>query len=200
MKFKDKRISKERAVKNIIKVYSLKQVTQTSWYEEAHNFCISLSVETKLPLINVIGVVAALSPVKRWSENKRIARLLITKGERYHMLQFHNKALAILEASTIEEIEFILGGNKITSFFRNILFYKTSKDVTIDRHALHVIFGKVLAESYGIGITNNCYEFFKQCYVVAAKKVDLAPLELQAIVWETWRELKADKQLNLFDK
>ena len=61
-------------VKNIIHFYrKAGKFYGVNWYEEAYQFAVNLSEQFKKPVIQTAGILSALSPLKSWQENKRIA-------------------------------------------------------------------------------------------------------------------------------
>src|SRR5690606_32788242 len=125
-----------------------------------------------------------------WDENKIIARSFLTGGSCKHTAVMKNKAIAILKSSgSAEEIAEILNGNKITSFFLNILFPSRENNVTIDRHAIAIALGRN-AKDNEQQLTTGQYLFFENCYKIAAEKRNVNPAFMQSATWEKWRELK----------
>ncbi|MGI9569549.1 MAG: DUF7178 family protein, partial [Desulfobulbia bacterium] len=51
------------------------------WYQEANDLSYALSVAYDVPLAKVIGIVSALSPMKLWSQNIKLAEDIL-KGIR----------------------------------------------------------------------------------------------------------------------
>lgn len=188
-KFKGQKLTTKKAVKNILEIYN--QATDaTNWYIDANKYAKDLSILTGYPVIKICGVIAALSPLKSWDENKIIAKSFLTGGKAKHTKVMVNKAKDILAGSgEIEEICNILNGNKITSFFINLYLPAKKDNVTIDRHALAVILGRNIKDNEA-QITKKQYEFFEDCYKIAAAKVNVNPNYMQSAVWEKWRELK----------
>lgn len=198
--FNGKQLTTTRCVNNILKVYGQAD-GPSDWYNDAHRFALQLFWEiidnapsdftpsVEKTLNKVVGIIAALSPLKDWDENKRIARLFLETGEISHTKQMGDKAIAIRNGSgEVDEICDILNGPKIVSFFLNILEPNTSGSVTVDRHAISIAVGGKLTNK-SLGITAKQYEFFSNCYKVAAMKVDQTPLVVQATTWEIWRKM-----------
>jgi len=194
-KFKGSTLFRKRCVDNIIKVYKDKSVKHEgySWYDEAHELASSMAREFGLTTLQVAGIIASLSPLKSWDENKKIARQFCINGNGKHTKDFKAKAEQIKSYNSSAEHEFILAtlnGNKIQNFFINIAYPKADNHVTIDRHAISVAIGRSINESEGRGITDAQYEFLSSCYIDASKKIGILPNQLQAVTWVKWRELK----------
>jgi len=158
-----------------------------NWYASAYRFASQLSIESGLPLVKVCGIIAALSPIKSWNENVKIARMFCLTGKHYHTNICGNKAIAIrdlpISDNLVNDIETILNGNKIRSFFHNIYYHTSSPKVTLDRHALRIAkHGKDVA-------TQREYERISKMYLRATKKINeitgetYLPLQVQAVTW-----------------
>ena len=165
---------------------------KSDWYSEANDFCEKLTTDT-ITKNKVIGVLAALSPMKNWNDNKNQAISMIQTGSCGHMPLFKNKAINIINCSgNDEDILTILSGPKIKSFYMNIKNESANTDVTIDRHALSVAIGKRVDNTFYTGMTPNQYEFFKTYYIAVAKRLRIKPSKLQAITWVRFRKIKGD--------
>ena len=190
-KFKGKTLYTKTSVRNIIKIYELCEAP-TQWYQDANLYAAKLAQEYNYTTAQICGVIAAFSPLKSWTENKVITELYLKSGKCKHTKTMKNKAAAILKTTDIEEIAVILNGNKITSFFLNMLQPNNTEAVTIDRHAIAIILGRPIKENEG-NFTDKQYLFFVNCYKIAAKKLDIVPSLLQSATWEKWRELKKEE-------
>ena len=192
-KFKNRTLYTKRVVNNILSIYDQCE-RPTQWYHDANKFARNLSKLTGISTAKVCGVIAALSPLKSWDENKIIARMYLTGGPFKHTAAMKAKADAILAGSgEYQEICEILNGNKISAFFMNLYFPGEVDNVTIDRHALAVALGRTIEDNEA-QITTKQYQFFERCYQIAAKKSNVTPMFMQSAVWERWRELKAEKK------
>ncbi|MCB0444870.1 MAG: hypothetical protein KDC68_04305 [Gelidibacter sp.] len=191
-RFKNQIITRRKVVNNILKIWNRASDDEKyDWYHNAHYTAklMSQQVEGDNPVSKTCGVIAALSPRKRWGINKEIAYDLITTGDCGHMELFKQKAKDILNSSgTDEEIGSILRGEKIVSFYKNIKYPDSSDNITIDRHALSISLGKKISEEEYRGITKNQYNFFKDCYVAVAEKVGVPPILMQSATWVNWRK------------
>ena len=112
-------------------------------------------------------------------------------GDCGHMGAFKNKALNIIRSNgTDESIKNILSGNKITSFYLNIMYPDRISEVTIDRHALSIALGYWITEEDYAGMTDAQYNFFVECFTLAANKVGVKPLLMQSATWVKFRKIK----------
>jgi len=195
-KFLGKRLTSKQTVQNIIDVYTSADKGAENWYNEANAFALSL-----VPLIKGVnkhakacGIVAALSPLKKWNQNKKCAISFLLSGNAMHTGRMTKKAKDILHCSgEVEDIADILNGDKIKSFFLNIFYPNTSQCTTIDRHAICIAVGKVLNDDQ-LKITKKQYLFFDMCYRIAAEKMQTTPPKIQAVTWVHWRKMKKAKQ------
>lgn len=189
-------------VKNIIKIYEKATPDEIQhgigWYQDAQDTCTSMADKHELPLRVVVGVLAALSPNNKWSRNVGDADDLITaflNGDGVESVtpctykKMRDKAWSILEAMPEDDqhVMTILNGQKIVSFFSNIMGHDTC---TIDGHARNIYYGK--RHSLTSNLTNigkREYAKLQDAYNVAAHKLGLKAYELQAITWVAWRRI-----------
>lgn len=187
-------------VRNILKVYrrATKQDIEggIEWYARAKREARMIALAFDLPVTTVVGVMAALSPNNRWDRNKVDAYNMcsaFTKGlsqdtfkvSTYNAMK--DKAWSILAEALTSNDDILdrLNGQKIRSFYSNIIGLE---EVTIDGHALNIARGKregLTSDKTNIGV--KAYRELQSAYVRAAKRVNVAPHELQAITWTTWR-------------
>lgn len=194
-KFKSETLKLRRCVKNIVEVYnSSNKFTSHNWYQEANNFARKLAIKYDVEVSVACGIIAALSPLKSWQENKLIAEGFLKNGKGKHTKNMLDKALQIkLSDGQPETIATILNGNKITSFFINIYNPRQSNYITIDRHAISIVLGRNIKESEGVGITLRQYNFFVNCYKLAGVKLGVEAIKVQSVSWQNWREAKNKK-------
>lgn len=195
-KFKGRILTTTKTVNNILRVYDSLSYPEKDWYLIANSFAKDLSVKYRNELdINcptkavnkVCGIIAALSPLKSWNENKLIAEIYLNTARAKHIKAFEQKCHDIMDSSgSIEEIVDILNGQKIVSFFLNIVNPKGVNEVTIDRHAVSIAVGEKLSNK-DLVITKNQYLFFVNCYKIASYKRGILPLEMQSATWVEWR-------------
>lgn len=190
--FKGQQLTVTKCKNNIIRVFDqTSDEDRTDWYWAAREFAEELSDRYGVSVMTVAGIIAALSPMKRWSENKRLTENFFEGVHVGHMNTFLNKAICIYlerRTSTTDDILEILNGNKIRSFFTNIMFPLEADTVTIDRHALSVALGRKTTQLDYSNMTNDQYEFFVQCYKEAAKKLGESPVLVQSATWVWYRK------------
>lgn len=197
-KFKGKDLTARKVINNILKVHNNTEFSaDKNWYVEANQLAQNLARKYNVDVLQASGVIASLSPLKSWDENKKIAEAFLRTGRAKHTAAMTNKAKDILTYKGTAQREYILNtlnGNKIQSFFLNIAFPTVSDKVTIDRHAVAIALGRNAKDNELKDITDNQYLFFEDCYKAAAAKAGLLPHELQAVTWVKWRLLKTKEK------
>ena len=199
------------SVENIVAIYRLATPEEKRdgvvWYAEALAECNRIALDFDVPLHIVVGVCAALSPNNRWERNVQNTRDMVQayvngdgidsfKVSTYHTMK--QKAWSILDAMPNEchaqsdsEVIAILNGQKITSFYQNIMGYDTC---TIDGHARNIAYGVREGLTGSISIGKKEYAKLQDEYIQAGKKVRLngralKAFEMQAITWVAWRRI-----------
>ena len=146
-----------------------------------------------LPLSKVLGVIAALSPLTEWNKNLELAEGLIRTGDCKHTKVFKDKARRILYSGETDDIILsILNGNKIKSFYMNLMYPDEKEFVTIDRHAISIVLGREATDKER-SLTDKQYQFFSECYKEVARELDILPNFLQSITWQAWKRMKSAK-------
>jgi hypothetical protein len=163
------------------------------------------------------GVIAAISPRLSWSKNVELAHWLYgqvnrAKAEpspawlvreqgsvidRFPGLKANGlKAIRILMGDDPSEV---LGGPKVTAFYRGIVDPFDPLSVCVDRHAFDIAVGRVMDDpSRGKVLgRKGAYERFVGAYRRAADKLSSqgdvwTPAQVQAVTWVTWRRLKKE--------
>lgn len=198
------------STENILFVYNLATPEEKRdgivWYAKALADCLWIAEETEVPLHIVVGVCAALSPNNKWDRNIDNTLSLIraflngddvetVKVSTYHTMK--RKAWSILEnMPEQDEVIKILNGQKIVSFFSNIIGEDTC---TVDGHAKNIFYGErhgLTSDKSNIG--KKEYATIQEAYVDAGKQVrfngrPLKAFEMQAITWVTWRRIHGIK-------
>lgn len=189
-------------VRNILKVY--RQATEqeikrgTEWYAKAKAQAQDVANRHDVPLRVVVGVIAALSPNNKWERNVRDADNMLEvflRGDPVEVCRpctytkMRDKAWSIISAmpETDDAVSSILNGQKIVSFFRNIMGHDTC---TIDGHAYNIAKGKRVSLTDGeTNMSLSTYLDMQAAYTRAAKRVKLKVYELQAITWVVWKRI-----------
>jgi hypothetical protein len=174
------------------------------WYKVANREAKQIQVKSNqgLKINQICGIIAALSPRNKWLRNLIDAENLAIcyDGSLPSLLNYKaatfssNKLKAILIASMVNptdtDVLAVLGKNKVRSFYLNILNPDSSIDVTIDGHAISVALGERIV---GISAQGKIYKQIVDMYIDQANQLDIAPNQLQAITWLTYRRLHGIK-------
>lgn len=132
------------------------------------------------------GILAALSPSTRWGRNVDLAVEFAEEGDCPHAYGLCiERARLIREGSTADSV---LGGRKVRSFFANILRPNSPGPVTVDRHALAIVYGRRLSDrETKILERKGTYHVVAGAYRSAARRLGLHPHVVQAVTWVAWR-------------
>tara|TARA_R100000005_G_scaffold34778_1_gene15984 strand:- start:2316 stop:2915 length:600 start_codon:yes stop_codon:yes gene_type:complete len=197
-------------VENILTIYKMATPEEKRdgvvWYAKALAECTRISLDYDIPLHTTVGVIAALSPNNKWAINIQNCKDMIkafVNGDgidSFRVCTYHKmkqKAWSILEANTDHEgVIKILNGQKIVSFYRNIMGDDTC---TIDGHARNIAYAeRVNLTDIKTSIGKKEYSNLQMEYVQAAKRTRvngraLKAFELQAITWVVWRRIHGIK-------
>ena len=159
-----------------------------SWYLDAHNVSRALASAHNLTVAQVAGIIAALSPMNGWENNKRKAAQLISQGngEGCGLRKNVAKAMAIFDGADPLDI---LKGDKVRAFYRTILDPFGDIDPVIDRHAFDIAVGERTDDKRrGILGRKGVYEEFAHVYREAAMVAGIGAAQMQAVTWVAWRE------------
>lgn len=170
------------------------QLAGRNWYREMYNWVEAVAEARDMDVMQACGIFAALSPQMSVDRNKALFMQYVKTGAASHYGVLIDKCQQIENADTAQEIEDILNGNKIASFFRNIWDYEAYGKVTIDRHALATMLQtpatvKPLDDGQ-YSMTNKQYSQFEAIYQSIADEVGILPHQLQAVLWDTYRRLR----------
>lgn len=154
------------------------RLSGTLWYDRVRLMAEQLASRYNRPLFQVVGVIAALSPRNKFARNMQDAESILRDGERAVVATFGSnktKALRILAAQNHDEVYQLLNGNKVRSFYMNILLFN-DMDVTIDVWMLRLM---------GIDgtLTDRRYEDVAHTVRHVARELGVQPKHLQAITW-----------------
>lgn len=198
----------KRIERNILAVYfrsnDQDKLAGLTWYTEAHEIALGISLKHSTEVSKVVGVLAAISPGNNWGRNIMEAEEFISAFVKGHTLPTVGiygrrnvaKARRILNGESPERVLHTKTGPKVWAFYCNILSPLTSQELTIDRHA------KALAYNFPAvrpGYASNDklsvvgkveYRYLVRHYRVIAERLGLVPHQLQAICWVTWKRLE----------
>jgi hypothetical protein len=155
------------------------------WYPNAQATCARIAEEFGLGLPAVTGIVAVLSPSKRWRENVLAAETIL-RGRRPTNLYTNSatKAERIRDGARALDV---VSGPKVSSFFANLLGSRYA--VTIDIWAQRAATAKMLEAP-----KKARYRRLVAAYKSAAAIVGETPRDLQAIVWLATRPAAEHKR------
>jgi hypothetical protein len=179
------------SVENVLGVYNnstaLDLRTGLTWYMDAHNFAKILDPNN---VSRAAGIIAALSPLNGWENNKNKAALLYRQnggGENVGLKKNVAKAQRIYNG---EHPDNVLKGDKVTAFYRTILDPFGDIEPVIDRHAFDIAVGKRTDEkTRGMLSRKGIYAEFANVYREAAKVAGIGAAQMQAVTWVAWRNI-----------
>lgn len=176
---------------NIMSVYRrawlCEHVNGANWYADAHALALELSPDD---VWRGAGVIAALSPLKQWNVNARLARNAFDTGIATGNIGMHNSiAQAILDGAHPFDV---MRGDKTRSFTEAIATAGNGRIATIDRHAHDIAMAQVFTDSTR-KIGKRVYRDMAAAYREVADYTGLSVNAIQAITWITWRREKGIK-------
>lgn len=181
------------SVTNVLSVYRSATADDLreglSWYLDAHNVAGLMSKEHGISVSQAAGIIAALSPMNGWENNKRKAwQLLNTRsGDGIGLRKNVEKAMRILAG---DDVLTVLNGDKVTAFYRTILDPFGDIDPVIDRHAFDIAVGERTDDKRrGILGRKGVYGEFANVYREAAIIAGIGSAQMQAITWVAWRNM-----------
>lgn len=176
------------------------------WYRRAQVAAGQIAEETGFQPEVIAGVIAALSPNNRWERNLRdarnLARVIRMDGDPgdVKVSTFHrNKQRAVdtllLGGSPLykDNVEQLLGGNKVRAFFHCIHNGGVTNRVCVDGHAYAIWLGERVPTTRTPGISDKLYAAIASDYAQAAEAINgiteqqLTAAEVQAVTWVAWR-------------
>lgn len=150
------------------------------WYPDAENVIADLSREYQLGRPRVAAIVAVLSPRQRWRKNIEGARAVL-EGEPWRAPGFDGNRHKAEALAAGEPLEVIIGGEKVTSFWANLIGSRTA--VTVDVWAQRAALGHYHPHQPKRGR----YDRLVSIYRAAAESAGETPREFQSIIWNAIR-------------
>lgn len=158
------------------------------WYSEAQALALELSPEC---VWRGAGVISALSPLKKWDLNVRLARQAFDTGIATGNIGIHNeKAQRILDGEYALDV---LSGPKTRNFCIAIATGGINGDCTVDSHGYDIAMGYVHTNASRPKISGKRYEELASAYRAVADRIGINVNQLQAICWTVWRQEKGIK-------
>lgn len=194
IKFKNRNYNAETLRKNLREYVRLSgnMTWHSMWYQIESNWIYDNCGE--LEMYKACGIFAALSPQMSVERNKELFLQYLKHGKASHYGQLVRKCDDIMTAESEEDVSAILNGNKISSFFLNLLHPEKETRVTIDRHAIACMTQKVddvkALEDGQYSMTDKQYASFEQVYKDISDELNLCAHQVQAITWVSYRKLR----------
>lgn len=188
------------SVSNVLAVYNGASAfalrAGLSWYLDAHNFARIVGGGRPYHLSRNAGIIAALSPMNEWENNKRKAAQLISqrgivkfdekRSNGIGLGKNVEKAIAIYKGADPVDV---LKGDKVTAFYRTILDPTGDIDPVIDRHAFDIAVGERTDDKRRSALSRKgVYQEFAHVFREAAKVAGIGSAQMQAITWVAWKE------------
>jgi hypothetical protein len=156
-----------------------------NWYNKVNDTCAEIAQESNIPVMNVVGAMAALSPIVPFKKNlEDTVKICAWHSDGANMANVptvctvpkqRDKAIACLSAKSEAEILQILGGLKTTAFFLNILHPDKETEVCIDLWMLRYFGWKTLTAHR----KRVAFTYLKDM----GKEKGILPHQMQAILW-----------------
>lgn len=158
------------------------------WYQDAHDYAGKLSDKYGVSHEAASGVLAALSPLKSWSDNKKLGAEFLATGRAGHTE--HQNAVATAIVNGAHPLSVLPERKKTGHFYSNIAHPDRGGRVTIDRHAHDLAVGQVYGDSdRGLDQVGR-YGLFHSAYMDATHKINegrgsnlILPHQVQAVTW-----------------
>lgn len=158
------------------------------WYWKAHYLAQKMALSSGHSLDTAVGIIAALSPGTKWERNLLEAEALLHGRPITHTTYTPNvvKAKAIKLGNHPSKV---LGGPKVTAFYKLIMDPSDSNTVCIDRHAVRTCTKyKWKSDVEASQWLRKGYDSCANAYRNVAKKLGLLPWQVQAVTWEVFRD------------
>ena len=140
------------------------------------------------------GIFAALSPQMSVPRNEELFLQYLKHGKASHYGILNKKCDAIMMAESEEEVSEILNGNKISSFYLNLLHPCKETRVTIDRHAISCMTQSInnvkALDSNNMSMTDKQYSTFETIFKQVSEEIGMLAHELQAVTWVSYRQTR----------
>jgi len=162
------------------------------WYQTESNWISDNCGE--LEMYKACGMFAALSPQMSVERNKKLFLQYLEQGKASHYGQLNKKCDEIMIAENEEDVCKILNGNKITSFYLNLLHPCKETRVTIDRHAIACMTQRIddvkALDSNNQSMTDRQYSMFERIFKDVSEEIGMLAHELQAVTWVSYRQTR----------
>lgn len=189
------------SVSNVLSVYRAASADSVrnglTWYFRAHDFARVVGGGRSHHVARNAGIIAALSPMNEWENNKRKAAQLISQRGRVVIGEDGKNGIG-LSANVVKAVRIyrgedpmdVLKGDKVTAFYRTILDPTGDIEPVIDRHAFDIAVGRRTDDkTRGMLDRKGVYTQFANVYREAASLAGIGSAQMQAITWVAWKEV-----------
>ncbi len=191
MNDKEQIYNKTKEIVETLSPYHFKE--GSVWYQEALNYCTTLSVNYNVNIKQVVAILSALSPMKEWELNKRQTEQFLIERKCGTFGNQLKKSIFLLDTIiddlTVEKadkfIMMTLNGRKTQSFYHNIMYPHSSPYVTVDRHMM-----KLFPDHWPWIITDRRYRLVESVIQEIAAEYHKVPCHLQAALWVKLKTVK----------
>ena len=173
------------------------------WYFDAQRIAGDMARRNRVSLQSAVGVIAALSPNNKWKRNlidaENCLKVVAAGGwdSDFKASTYGQNKLKAWWIASEKSPDEILGGNKVRSFYANILVPDDPFTVTIDGHAVAIALGARIPLSKSPQLSDKQYEAVAEAYRQATVEInadsltksDLLPSQVQAVTWTYYRFL-----------
>ena len=168
------------------------------WYQDARQYAQSLADDFNITLRQAVDVIAALSPLREWELNKKMAKIAVSAWRsgvnplpKVHMYKKNStKAYAILNNTKYKL------GIKTETFAANIM--GDYSRVTVDTVTVMTSFRLGMYPGT-FTLTDSAYRFVECMFQKAAKVLGIFPAHLQAVLWEFVRIFRAKNTSEIYN-
>jgi hypothetical protein len=180
-----------RMVRNLVNMYrqtstEYDRTLGAQWYPLAHRIVCEWADTYGFSIATTACVIAAVSPQVPWERNLIIADdILAGRAPSIGALKSNvRKAEHVRDNRLSNLLATFPGGPKVNHFAVNLA--GNYSRVTVDAHALQAALQDVLCIRT---LKWSAYAVVADAYETAARKLQLDPATLQAIIWVTWKRL-----------
>lgn len=178
--------------RNLVTLYRRKSTIEDvqlgrAWYDDAHRIMCEWSDTYGYSIATCAAVTAAISPQCEWPRNLIIAddiladRAVSVGGALHTNIA---KARALRDTRGTDTRTVFKSGPKVYNFSRNLAGDYSA--VTVDTHATQAALRDV---EITVGLNAAKYDAFADAYLLASRRVGIAPAIFQAVIWHTWKRL-----------
>ena len=173
-----------------------------AWYVIANKNIHDIADRYDIAFEKAAGIVAVLSPSVEWDMNLKDANEFIRLKGRHtcrtygHNVRTAHRILRAKSASTVFKIIAGLQGFKVRAFFDNLVNPLSSVLITIDTHLIRAWYGTpfLTRVQLSAGFRRALYSEISRDVISIADRLNMRPLDLQAVLWVTWKKIAPFKK------